>query len=56
MDPGAPIIIPPELTSATDAAMQAFQDARQALNQLIDAYDALPGTPKAGDESLRPRC
>ena len=48
MDPGAPIVIPPELARATDAVMQSFQDARQALNQLIDAYDALPDTPKAG--------
>ena len=43
MNPGAPIAIPPELGAATDATMQAFQDARLALNTLIDAYDALPG-------------
>ena len=28
--------------------MQAFQDARLALNRLIDAYDALPDAQKAG--------
>ena len=39
MNPGAPIAIPPELAQVTDAAMQAFQDARLALNNLIDAYD-----------------
>lgn len=46
MNPGAPIAIPPELAGATDTAMQAFQDARRALNQLIDAYDALADAPK----------
>lgn len=48
MNPGAPIAIPPELDAATDATMQAFQDARLALNRLIDAYDALPDSQKAG--------
>ena len=47
MNPGAPIAIPPA-DAATDATLQAFQDARLALNRLIDAYDALPDTQKAG--------
>jgi hypothetical protein len=53
MNPGAPIAVPPELGPATDATLQAFQEARLALNRLIDAYDALPGdaladAPKSG--------
>jgi hypothetical protein len=48
MNPGAPIAIPPELATPTESLMQTFQDTRQALNRLIDAYDALPDVPKAG--------